>query len=527
MKKLTLLTAAALTMSSSPGFAAATIDDMTDGSPYYYQADAGTPVAPGVGGAQDVTDSGINHLPAKHGSMSTNKTFRFININEQVLTMIGDGKHGLWRYQDNGTVRYYLKDGATGVDHPDPSDPLALLDANDMGDFVAGLSDAELDDYTPFDYSFGSGDEIYRTFTFGYDFYENNVTDGAVLHDNEGGKASFVDLNIHHPYFGGKYYGHVPIDLAAYYCTMSAPGYAKARAAMDFAFTQPAAGEIGPLGVRAGLDIEENYPRVLRLNQFPDAKTWINTSQTPESAHWQELDTRRTKGEYYIVERPFFNADYLFIVAVFDDRKKHSYIRPDGPYYDAIHYGPGSHGNNGNYSTKLKTNPKFAVNVQKSNGTFRRAGKKKVTANRVYGIHHPKTGGCPAIGGDFGDQYYGSAWPNNYQEITPLCDGVVIDIKLYANLDGATWRDENKNLANNTGAINGDGSTVALGGLTKNYDTTNGAKAGRNDMDFGYFSLPGTDPYLQWSTNPEAFTTTGVEELEFPSANDQVECNGC
>ena len=37
--------------------------------------------------------------------------------------MIGEGKHGLWRVQENGTVREYLKRGATGL--PAGADPLA------------------------------------------------------------------------------------------------------------------------------------------------------------------------------------------------------------------------------------------------------------------------------------------------------------------------------------------------------------------------------------------------------------------
>jgi hypothetical protein len=46
----------------------------------------------------------------------------------------------------------------------------------------------------------------------------------------------------------------------------------------------------------------------------------------------------------------------------------------------------------------------------------------------------------------------GSGWPQQYEEITPLCDGVLVDIKFFANLDGATWNDAGKYLPNAHGS---------------------------------------------------------------------------
>ena len=59
-------------------------------------------------------------------------------------------------------------------------------------------------------------------------------------------------------------------------------------------------------------------------------------------------------------------------------------------------------------------------------------------------------GGCPNKGGDvsgypWGDA--GSGWPTNYEEITPLCDGFVIDIKTWVNLD-RPWTDDGIFLGN-------------------------------------------------------------------------------
>ena len=55
------------------------------------------------------TTSKVPHLPVLSGYVSTNNTYRFFNIAEQGLTMIGEGKHGLWRIQDNGMIREYRK----------------------------------------------------------------------------------------------------------------------------------------------------------------------------------------------------------------------------------------------------------------------------------------------------------------------------------------------------------------------------------------------------------------------------------
>ncbi len=516
MKKiLTVLSTALIVVACGPQrtYAAPTVDNVTDGSPYYYTAPGATPIGPGTG-AKATTDSGINHLPVYHGHMQTNKTYRFVNVAEQVFTMIGDGKHGLWRYQDNGTVREYITDEAE-----------ASGDGLDEGlsiDDPSNLPTLE-DDYTHFDESasFGSiGGGGYKSI---------GGFNGQTV--NADGHQTFVDLPIFHPKYGGKYDEHPPIDLAGYYCTMSANDYAKARQAMDFAFAQPGAGHdnVGPLGIRAGLDISENYTKVLRLHSLPDARIWANTKDRDE-ALWQQINTHRTKAETYLVERPFFNEDYLFIVVVFDDKRKkreHSYIRPDGTYYDHLMERKDS-GEKLWFDTRLNQRPHFNV-LRERDGEGRRGhrlsrARKHVDGTRLYGVHHPggltvANGACPSMGGDFGETYYGSAWPNNYQEITPLCDGILIDIKLYANLDGVGWDSEAKNLANNTGTVNGDGTTLTAGELEKNYINVPGA--------YGDFSEANADPYMliEGIVNHEAFTADGTDELHFPSANDQVEIN--
>lgn len=520
MFKLCAATAAVLASSLVPfDLYAATVDDITDGSPYYYQAPSGTQIGPATQAEmQGDTDSGINHLPVYHGHIQTNDTYRFINIAEQVFTMLGDGKHGLWRYQDNGTVRVYITDEAEaaseGVLAPNPSE-FDLRNPREMQEWALTLSASQIgDNYTHFDESASS--EGFKSFA---------GTNPEPV--NASGHVTFIDLPIFHEFFRGKYDDHRPIDLAGYYCTMSEADYPKARAAMDFAFTQPAANEVGPLGVRAGLDVRENYTKVLKLNSLPDARIWVNTLSTHE-ALWEEIDTSKTEAEIYLVERPFFNEEFLFLIAVFDDKPvngSHSYVRPDGPYFDHLL----ERGLGGTFKTEIIEQPRFATINAKPDGQKVPGGKQRVHGTRLYGVHHPGTGaivagsGCPSIGGDFGEDYYGAAWPTNYQEITPVCDGVLIDIKLFVNLDDATWSDESKNLANNTGSRNGDGTAVQPGELVKNYliDTT--VQPIREPGHYGVV----TDPYLVdiGFTSPEEFVSDGFEELRFPFARNQVQCN--
>ena len=78
------------------------IKDLTKGDPYYYTSDQAITDHDGqkllVGqGRPKTTHSKIPHLPVYSGYMNTNYTYRFVNVVEQTMTMIGEGKHGLWR----------------------------------------------------------------------------------------------------------------------------------------------------------------------------------------------------------------------------------------------------------------------------------------------------------------------------------------------------------------------------------------------------------------------------------------------
>jgi len=399
------------------------LNDLTNGDPFFYTQDQYVPADDGqaqlVGeGRPHATHSGTPHLPVYYGYMSTNYTYRFLNVMEQVFTMIGEGKHGLWRVEEAGYVREYLlpdeKPLPAGADLSAPEN-LKTIKAS-YKSFIPEIESA------------------------GYKYPDERVRDDGGL--------NFIDLPITHAVFDDQYTDAPPVDHAMFYCTMSGPNYPYARQAMNFAFAQPGANRVGPLGKRAGLNVHENFPNVLRLKQFPDANTWVNVGvKNADELHvkWKAVDPDKTKAEYYLVERPFFNTPYLFLIAVYDnvDNEDFSYLRPHGAYADAT-----MAKSDEALNTQLTQRPRFHL---KSGDTHR------VIGLPIYGVHHPNRaafgggGACPLKGGDWGrypETSGGAGWPTEYEEVTPLCDGVLIDAKFFANLDGRDWDDENKYLAN-------------------------------------------------------------------------------
>jgi hypothetical protein len=451
------------------------LTDLTGGDPFFYtsdqdiKADNKKKELLGIG-RPDRTDSQIPHLPVYFGYMNTNSTYRFVTIAEQVFTMIGEGKHGLWRIQENGTVREYLRRGAKGLTEGadiTAKENLAVIAQN---------------------YSAFLPDESWS----GYKYPDEQISKDGTL--------NFVDLPVTHPKYQGKYDDYAPIDLPNWYCTMSENDYPYALHAMNFAFSQPGANQVGPLGKRAGLHVTENYTKVLRLDHFPDAKSWVNVGQKGKDAlhvKWEAVDTSKTAAEYYLVERPFFNKPYLFITAVYDnkDNDDHRYIRPDGAYYNVVK------AKASNIKTTVTASPRFHL----ENGQVGKA-----IGLPIFGVHHPNRavygagGACPLKGGDWGrypDPRGGAGWPTNYEEVTPLCDSVLVDIKFFANLDGKSWNDPNKYLAN-----------AGTGTRTVKYKVQPG--------NYGVFS----DPYNTKRSvkNAESQNVPSQIDITFPSVTPPV-----
>jgi hypothetical protein len=449
------------------------LTDLTGDDPYYYTKDQiihednAQKNVVGVGRVK-TTHSKIPHLPIYSGYMNTNYTYRFVNIVEQTFTMVGEGKHGLWRVEDNGTIREYRKKGNKGL--PENADLFAEENLATIANQYSSYIPEESWD--------------------GYKHPHQRIA--------EDGNLNFIDLPLNHPKYKDKYANHVPIDLPHFYCTMSANRYPYAKKAIDYAFKQPGAEKVGPLGKRAGLDVNELYTKVLRVELFPDARAWINVGGEDESSvNWQAVDVSKTNAEFYLIERPFFNEPYLFITAVFDnpDNQDFQYVRPNGTYYNALK------AQGKQVKTEVTQQPRFHL----ENGTLAAA-----KGLPIYGVHHPNRaafgggGACPLKGGDWSNypKTTGAAgWPTNYEEITPLCDGVLIDIKFFANLDGRNWNDPNKYLANA-----GQGKQEVI------YKVEPG--------EYGVF----TDPYNveRGVKNPDAKNLTGEVKLKYPSVEPPV-----
>jgi len=481
--KRSIATFGALSLVAAAAQAADPNLDLLNVDPFFYTNDqtipAGEAAMPGygaVGSRPTKTHSLIPHLPFYTGYMQTNSTYRFVTVAEQVMTMIGEGKHGLWRMQENGTVRMYLRPGKTGLA---------------VGTNVNSVDAATINDrYISHDLALGFA--LYK-------YPDEQVSGGAL---------TFIDVPISHAVFGGKYANHPAIDLPSFYCTMSEQDYPKAREVMDYVFRQAAstgADAVGPLGKRAGLAVNENYTKVVKLDHFPDARSWVNVGQAGRnSSHlkWLAVDTTRTDAEYYLVERPFFNLSYLFVIGVYNNRNNNDlqYVRPQGAYYESLM------ARNLRVKTTLTHAPRFNVlNYRATDGAETRAGLQRVVGTQLFGVHHPNRaafgggGACPSKGGDYGrypSVSGGAGWPTQYEEVTPLCDGVLVDIKFTTNLDGGDWADPGSYLAN-----------AAKNSLTVNYTVQPGT--------YGTF----TDPYnvARGATNPDQAAIPANFSLTFPS----------
>jgi len=365
------------------------------------------------------TESYMPHTPIFDGMIYTGKTYRFLSIREQVLSFIGEAKHGLWRVQENGMVRLY-KSRAWNAGVP-----------------------LHTDVYNPKYYNSIKTD---YNIDAGYRFYEDEDGDG---------NAAFLDLPIYHPYFNGHYEDHVPIDLPIFYCTSSKADYKEAQRLWKYAIVQPNANIVGPLGKRAGLDIKENYDNAIKFDLFPDSKIWIQVGMGKNkrddifdqsdidagldkmkfAAGFRKIDISDTEYEAYLVERNSWNEPYIFMVIVMDNKiNDHlQYIRPAGLYWNELV--------KRNMTEEIKTEVTYnpSMSVIDTDGT---SVTKPMIGAPFAGFHHPDTSICPNKGGDSG--YYplnpgGGGWPTNYEEVTTLCDSVVADVKWYANLDEPTW----------------------------------------------------------------------------------------
>ena len=114
---------------------------------------------------------------------------------EQVLTIIGEAKHGMWRFHESGFIREYKLDGETGL--------LNYTDPNQWHNLTNDEQSIVNNSYQPTN----QGRAHYK-----YPEDEVNATTSEL---------NFIDLSIYHEKYNGKYENHVPIDLPAWYCSFS------------------------------------------------------------------------------------------------------------------------------------------------------------------------------------------------------------------------------------------------------------------------------------------------------------------
>lgn len=374
-------------------------------------------------------------MPALDGNFQTHNTYRFLTVREQVLTVIGEAKHGMWRIQDNGLVRLYRKFGTTGV--PIGADVYdSSLQAAITSDYkpvlIPGLETGDIGGWA------------------GYRYFQDADGDG---------QAAFVDIPIYHPYFKSSYGNHPVIDLPDWYCNMSGANFTDAKIVWDYASKQPNANIVGPLDKRAGLDVKEHYSNIIKFDLFPDARMWVQVGLGDASKDifdqsdiddgnmsmdvaYRALDTSKVDYEIYLIERTFFNVPYMFITIVMDnkDNDHMKYTRPAGLYWDKLV-------EKGLVGDELKIDMTYDPEMPVIEG-----GEKVMKTMRYtpfYGMNHldrphddDSGGWCRQKGGDWGSYPTNpgeSGFPNQYEEATPVCDGLVVDIKMYANLDAPRW----------------------------------------------------------------------------------------
>ena len=152
---------------------------------------------------------------------------------------------------------------------------------------------------------------------------------------------------------------HTDADKLNSFCfQQSSAGLPHVGYTWDLIKAQPAANKIGPLGKRAGLDIQENFNAVFRMNLFPDAGFWANVGHgNPETdqmlknlkemrervqtVNHTRVDLSKVDVEVYLFERAYHNSidSYLSIGVVMLDKgveEAQAYVRPDGNYYNCL-----------------------------------------------------------------------------------------------------------------------------------------------------------------------------------------------
>ena len=130
--------------------------------------------------------------------MSTHGTPRFVSVFEQTALVIGEPKHGIWRFQENGFIRVYRGKGMKGIPVDNKEDALDLTERSDNEDLYDMVMSNYMNNDPKHNFDYAFGDEV---------------------HEEDGQRwLNWIDLPIFHPKFEKKYEDHDPIDLPLWYC---------------------------------------------------------------------------------------------------------------------------------------------------------------------------------------------------------------------------------------------------------------------------------------------------------------------
>ena len=141
--------------------------------------------------------------------MGTHGTYRFLSMHEMTAMLIGEAKHGFWRYQENGFIRVYRVDGKDGI-------PLDNKTSN-----FTDISNRSSNEDEQTNRLLNILKENYKSINttnskkFNYHFGDESESD-------EKHWLNWIDLPIYHDKFNNtQYKDHDPIDLSVYYCQVS------------------------------------------------------------------------------------------------------------------------------------------------------------------------------------------------------------------------------------------------------------------------------------------------------------------
>ena len=141
--------------------------------------------------------------------MSTHSSIRFLSVFEQVAVNIGERKHGMWRYQENGFIRLYREKGS--------KEGITVEEKRAAIDMGGCTGEAKTDEQRRLLRIIRKYYLQLKIGKFKYAFGEEVQEDTQWL--------NWIDIPMYHPFFEKKYENHVPVDLSIYYCQVNLTTY--------------------------------------------------------------------------------------------------------------------------------------------------------------------------------------------------------------------------------------------------------------------------------------------------------------